>query len=166
MNESQRRYAMTVAFAISREYSAPWPYSRKDLAQAALLDIVRTLDNRDDFDTNGWMVKRCHWSIRSEIKRLKQFGRTGGRGKVKFTPEVVHVGSDDTWLEAHATHDSHDLFETKDFIARFTPQQQRVAFMLSLGYKRAEIARELGVCRSAVTHCVDRMAQTLEKEIH
>src|SRR3954467_5607854 len=132
MNESQRRYAMVVAYAVSKEYTAPWPYSRADLAQAALLDIVRTIQVRDDLRGNGWMSNRAHWSIRSEIKRLKQFGRTGGRGKVRFNPEVVHFGTDDAWLEAKASYDNHDMFEIESLIEMLPERERQVAWLVCL----------------------------------
>jgi len=140
-----------------------------DLFQAAALRIISTCS---DDDTDALIVLRGKSAMRNEIKT----NQTRYNNVVCSEDDLMAPisGSDDddddlVWDRYVADQTTPEdevigrehIRQIRAAIASLTPDNQKVVQLLAIGKSQADIARELGVSRAAISIRVGRIADSL-----
>ena len=115
-------------------------------------------DLRQDFelirDNKGKRVTVSAYVQRRRIDAARRYTRRGTA--VQRLPQRISLDPITKVISEERARLVHEA------LRRATPSQQTIAQLLMRGRKRCEIARQLGISRSAVTHMLQRLRPLLK----
>lgn len=142
-------------------------FSAEDIFQAIVTTLIEKSNSDPSFveQGDGYFIRLAEWTARHMNRDDRVYGKYVGQEEITLDDNGDQVSDFELIIDAGSAEDAAqanlEFGEIKQALSGLTAENQKVAYLLFIGYTKAEIADELHISRPAVSQRI----QTIQRQL-